>query len=402
MTIQSVAMLKNQWYAVEFVHLVGDTPHKVQIMGQDLVLYRTSRGDLVAHNDLCVHRGGALSGGSVHGDCIRCPYHGWEFGPDGACSKIPSNAPSVPIPKKARTDSYPVVERYGFVFVFLGDAPEHERPPVPPIETLEPTAKAQAEGYAVVHGEFTWNANFERVIENAVDIAHTPFVHAGSFGNPDKPEIEDFELVELRDYAGRLIGAQTTVLLDPPPASGMWKYLRKGKERPLVKTKTGLYFPNVSLLEVNLPLGQLKIFTAAVPIDEYTTVSKWTMLRTFFTGKWADKNSYGRTMKIFYEDQATVEGQRPELVPFDLSAELHVKSDSLQLAYRRWRGAQYDAGNGIEPHRIVTADDMRTRTVIPSPARRANPELANAWVLKEVASRMIESDRAKTRVGEQS
>ncbi len=167
----------------------------------------------------------------------------------------------MPIPKKARTDNYPVVGRDGFVFVFLGDAPEHERPPVPPIETLEPIAKAQAKGYAVVQGEFVWNANFE--------------------------------LVELRSDDGRLIGAQTTGKLDPPPASGMWKYLRKGKERPLVKTKTGLYFPNGSL------------------------------------------------------------------------------------------------------QRIVTADDMRTGTVIPSLARRANPELANAWVLKEVASRMIESDRAK-------
>ena len=89
-----------------------------------------------------------------------------------------------------------------------------------------------------------------------------------------------------------------------------------------------------------------------------------------------------RTIKIFLEDQPTVEGQRPELLPFDLSAELHVKSDSIQLAYRRRRQEQIDKGWGLEVLRSEEA--MRAAAVIPSPARAGDPELANAWVFPTV------------------
>ena len=73
----------------------------------------------------------ALSAGKLTGDRIACPYHGWQYEPDGACSRIPANPPGRGIPKKARVDSYPVREEYGLIWAFLGDLPEDERPPIP-------------------------------------------------------------------------------------------------------------------------------------------------------------------------------------------------------------------------------------------------------------------------------
>ncbi len=138
----------------------------------------------------------------------------------------------------------------------------------------------------------------------------------------------------------------------------------------------------MSLLIVRPPLGEIRIYTAAVPIDEHRTVSKFCMLRNFFMGKWADRDSIKRTMKIFFEDQPTVEGQRPDLVPFDLSAELHVKSDAIQLAYRRWRREYIEKGLGLA---TPTDDEARRRAaVIASPARAQNPEMASAWVFPAV------------------
>ena len=373
-------LIKNQWYAVEFGQWVTDQPVQARIHGHDLVLWRSPNGTVNAQSDLCVHRGGSLAGGSVVGDCVQCPYHGWRYGADGACVEIPANRSGLPIPKKARVDTYPCVERYGFVWVFLGDlAPEH-RPPVPELEGLEEHIEARAEGYRAVIGEFTWQANYDRVLENAVDIAHTPFVHSGSFGNKDQPEIQDFDLDETR-VNGHLASVTATVELEPPRPSGLWRFISK-KDRPPVSTSTGFYPPNVSMLIVRLPMGEIRIFTAAVPRDEHVTVSKFCMLRTFFTGGWADKNSYERTIKIFLEDQPTVEGQRPELLPFDLSAELHVKSDSIQLAYRRWRHEQIGKGWGLETPSDEEA--MRAAAVIPSPARSSDPEMANAWVFPTV------------------
>lgn len=373
-------LIKNQWYAVEFGQWVTDQPVLARVHGHDLVLWRSPNGTVNAQSDLCVHRGGSLAGGSVVGDCVQCPYHGWRYGADGACVEIPANRPDLPIPKKARIDTYPCIERYGFVWVFLGDLAPEDRPPVPELDGLEEHTEARAEGYRAIIGEFTWQANYDRVLENAVDIAHTPFVHSGSFGNKDQPEIQDFDLDETR-VNGHLASVTATVELEPPRPSGMWRFISK-KDRPPVSTSTGFYPPNVSMLIVRLPMGEIRIFTAAVPRDEHVTVSKFCMLRTFFTGGWADKNSYDRTIKIFLEDQPTVEGQRPELLPFDLSAELHVKSDSIQLAYRRWRQEQVDKGWALETPSDEEA--MRAAAVIPSPGRTGDPELANAWVFPAV------------------
>ena len=373
-------LIKNHWYAVEFGHEVADQPVLARVHGHDLVLWRSPNGMVNAQSDLCVHRGGSLAGGAVVGDCVQCPYHGWRYSTDGACVEIPANREGLPIPKKARIDTYPCVERYGFVWVFLGDLSAAERPPMPELDGLDEHTEARAEGYRPIFGDFTWQANYDRVLENAVDIAHTPFVHSGSFGNKEQPEIQEFDLDETRRN-GYLASVTATVELEPPRPSGMWRFISK-KDRPPVSTSTGFYPPNMSMLVVRLPLGEIRIFTAAVPRDEHVTVSKYCMLRTFFTGGWADKDSQRRTLKIFLEDQPTVEGQRPELLPFDLSAELHVKSDSIQLAYRRWRQEQIDKGWGLE----IPSDEeaMRAAAVIPSPSRANDPELANAWVFPAV------------------
>ena len=377
-------LIKNQWYAIELGAAVTGQPMKVPVHGHDLVLYRSSDGAVHAQSDLCVHRGGALSGGRVVDDCLECPYHGWRYDADGRCVRIPANRPDLPIPRKARIDTYPCVERQGFVWAFLGDAGESDRPPPPSLDGLDDAPEARREGYRAVSGTFEWRANYDRVLENAVDIAHTPFVHAGSFGNPDRPEIHEYE-IERRSDGDRLVSVLATVDLDPPAPRGMWAKAYKSKgERPPVRTTTGFYPPNMSMLVVRPPLGEIRLYTAAVPVDEHSTVSKFCMLRNFLTGKWADRDSVKRTLKIFREDRATVEGQRPELLPFDLSAELHVRSDSIQLAYRRWRQRCLDRGLGLPTP--SEAESRRQNAVIGSPARAADPELAGAWVFPTVAA----------------
>lgn len=71
-------------------------------------------------SDICVHRGDSLSAGNQVGDSVNCPYHGWLFGADGICTHIPAR-PHLRIPAKARIDAYPTLERYGWIWHFLGD-----------------------------------------------------------------------------------------------------------------------------------------------------------------------------------------------------------------------------------------------------------------------------------------
>lgn len=365
-------MFKNFWWPLEFSKDATTKPKRIRALGQDFVVYRTNSGKAQVMSDLCIHRGGALSDGWTKGECIVCPYHGWEYETSGACSRVPSNQPGVGIPKRARVDAYPTQEKYGFVWAFLGDLPEAERPPMPHFAAFDDPQ------YKIITGEFEWNANYERVCENALDAAHAAFVHGGVFGNPDEPEIEEFK-ADVDEYS---IGA--TLYLKPTPSKGLWSTVFAGKKEPVpVRTRLGFIMPCITLLEVDMPLGKLRLFDVNLPVDETTTITKWVSFRTFFKGNWADGNARKRVERIFEQDYVIVCGQRPELVPFDLNAELHVRADAAQLAYRKMRQRFIDKGWGIDAHRIQV-DRERKFTVIPSPARRESPELAHAWVMKEV------------------
>lgn len=364
-------MLKNFWYVVENSDQVGQTPRKVQILGLPLVVYRDVSGQPVVLSDTCPHRGGSLSGGWVENGCVRCPYHGWRFDKSGACIEIPANPKDSAVPKKARVDAYPTTERYGWVWAFLGDLPEAERPPLPPLpEFGQP-------GWKPLWGQFKWNAHYTRVVENGVDIAHTPFVHSNSFGNKDEPEIKDYPLEES-EYS---VGMSTT--LRPPKPKGLWGFLRRG-ERPDVKAATAIYMPNVTRLDVDLGSFHFIVLGAQTPIDEHTTLTRWVQLRNFFTGDWANGDSNRRMQAIFLEDQATVESQMPKVVPYDIGAELSVKSDAIQIAYRRMRKAAIDRGWAIDTDALRHDAQAGVVRCLPGPSR-SEDALKSAWVFQPVS-----------------
>jgi hypothetical protein len=186
-----------------------------------------------------------------------------------------------------------------------------------------------------------------------------------------------------------------SVVLNPPNSKGIWGMLNPNKtknlqERPPVPVSTTWWLPNMILLDVSTPMGALKIFDVNIPIDEETTLVKFVALRSFFKGKWADRDARRRVFKVLYEDQAIVDEVRPELLPFDLSAELHVKSDYNAVKYRRRRQELIEMGWSVEGNTIVGEGPARVEArVIPSPIRKEVPELASAWNFKEVRSRQI-------------
>lgn len=237
--------------------------------------------------------------------------------------------------------------------------------------------------FRAVTGEYLWHSNYERVLENGCDIAHTPFVHAGSFGNPDRPEVEEYTLDESDEWS-----AFATVSMHPPAAKGLWSKLyqdrrSRGRDRPPVVSTAGWMLPNLVKLHVRLPFGNMIIYDTNIPVDETTTLVKWVALRDFFTGSWADANTRKRVYRIFGQDAPVVDGTRPELLPADLGAELHLRSDLISVAYRRRRQELAAKGWMVGDGDRITGDvPERTSTVIASPSRREVPEFARAWEQK--------------------
>lgn len=331
-------MLKNFWYAVEFSKAITPSPRRLTLMGKAFWAYRCADGRCAVVRDLDLNTRRPLGPVRAEGDLL-VSADGARIPPDGGAYAL----------------AYPSHERYGWLWVFLGDLPDAERPPIPDLPYIE----APAGTYARVEGDFAWNVHYARALENGMDASHTPFVHGGSFGNPEEPEIEDYDVVQTTR------SGLATIHLKPTPAKGLWARMYSSQKRDtVVKTVVGYWMPNVSILEVHLPMGTLMIFNAHVPVDDMHTVSKYIGLRTFFKGGWADGNANQRVIKIFKQDQKVVEAQRPEILPFDIGAELHVKSDALQVAFRRDRREAFEKGWGLYP-RGRRQDDIE----IPSPYR---------------------------------
>lgn len=364
-------LLKNFWYVLAESAAVTNKPHKVRALGQDLVLFRrASDRAVVALSDLCVHRMASLSEGSMDGDCIRCPYHGWTYGADGSCVHIPANPSGTPVPRRARVDSYPVQEKYGWVWVFLGDAPEDARPPLPPFEQMGQP------GWRAVRGEFTWRAGYGRVVENAVDVAHTPFLHRNSFGNADNPIMPPYE-VEKGPHQ-----LKATVVLASPKPRGLSRLVMGGASTNTVLLS--VYMPNITILDSTFANGwRMRLMLSNLPLDEESTLTRFIQVRNFLTNPLADGFARRFSRQILREDQRAVESQRPRTVPYSPGSDLSTKSDALSLAYRRMLQSYAEMGWRLDVREAGRAYQEEERVLlIPSPGRRLR-EKDGAWVLDE-------------------
>ena len=368
-------MLTNLWYVAEWSATVKDKPVKARLLGQNFVLFRNKKGKVSCLSDICIHRGGSLSNGwTSDRDCVACPYHGWEFDGEGKVQFIPSRGEGADVPDRARIDAYPTQERNGMIWVFMGDLPESERYPIPPFPEFD-----DRENWRPVETEFTWNADVNRVVENGIDIAHTSFVHPG-FGHREMADKNHTVKIERGEYSGT-----SSCVLYPPPMkgnAGLMRFARKDKAETHVEPSFFLPGHCVRLhIKVNSWMEMI-IFDANTPVDENTTRSFVVQVRNFFKWGMFDGGSVKRTLKVFQEDAEIVEALSPHYLSDTLESEVSVEQDSFMGAWRKVlrvhseeKGWRIDT-SAMEP---LLKDKVFT---IPSPARRANPDLR--WALDTV------------------
>src|SRR5689334_2658457 len=114
--------LKASWYvaarSAEVKGGKGGQPLGRVLLNEPVVLFRREDGSAVALEDRCCHRQLPLSMGKVEGDALRCGYHGLKFDTSGKCVEIPGQDS---IPPQARVRAYPLVERYRWLWIWMGD-----------------------------------------------------------------------------------------------------------------------------------------------------------------------------------------------------------------------------------------------------------------------------------------
>lgn len=175
--------LKNAWYVA---HWSADVSHSLtsqRIHGCQIVFYRKADGSPVALEDACPHRKLPLSDGKLTGDAVECGYHGLTFDGTGHCVAAPTQPDK--IPTRARVHSYPVIDRYRLLWIWMGDPALANPDLIFPIENYDDPSWGLTDGGVMdVDCDYLW------VCDNLLDPSHVAWVHVTSFaggGTEDVP-----------------------------------------------------------------------------------------------------------------------------------------------------------------------------------------------------------------------
>lgn len=179
-------------------------PVRVRLLGEDLVAFRDTTGQVGLVGAYCPHRGAPIFFGRNEECGLRCVYHGWKFDAAGNCVDMPSEPPDSVFKTKVNIEAYPTWEAAGVVWAYLG--PRAEMPPMPDYEWLRAPATHQRVSKTLEH------ANYLQALEGGIDTAHSSFVHNNDLGDAARlKSIDTHPLLEVERtaYGFRYAGIRT-------------------------------------------------------------------------------------------------------------------------------------------------------------------------------------------------
>ncbi len=168
------ALMRRYWIPIL---LAGELPEndcppiRVKLLSERLLAWRDTKGHYALTDEFCAHRGVSLWFGRNEENGLRCPYHGWKYDWTGQCVEVPSEPEESGFCKRIRLQSYPLIERGGILWAYMG--PADLRPPLPAFEWAEVPA---ARRYLSKRLE---ECNYLQAMEGGIDSSHVSFLHSG-------------------------------------------------------------------------------------------------------------------------------------------------------------------------------------------------------------------------------
>jgi phenylpropionate dioxygenase-like ring-hydroxylating dioxygenase large terminal subunit len=311
--------LRGYWYVVAESDDIAGAPHAVRLLGDDVVIWRGPDGALVAAPDRCPHREAPLSLGLVDDGCLACCYHGWTFGAEGRCVRVPSAPEGVPVPPKSHLHTLHVLERYGLVWLCLGE----------PVAGIPEIAAENDPTYRRINsGVDTWRTSASRMTDNFMDISHFPYVHVGTFGIPDNQLVPKISMEQLDDdffgyryeaEVGNEAGSTSSGLA----AKVITRQMTTGFSLPFVVRSTIRYETGLDHL----------ILLCTSPIDDASSYFTFVIWRNDdFSVPAEEVIAFDRA--IGAEDKAMLE-RVPGVLPLDQTATVSVQADKPSVEWRR-------------------------------------------------------------------
>jgi phenylpropionate dioxygenase-like ring-hydroxylating dioxygenase large terminal subunit len=170
--------IRNEWYIAAWSdELGGDAPVARRICGDPVVLFRDAAGEAGALYDRCCHRGAPLRFGTVVERGLQCGYHGLIFDRGGRCVRVPGQDL---IAERTRVRSYPLVEKDGFLWIWMGDpaAADESR-------LIDYPYLGDRRRWPSRHTTYHIKANYMLMVDNLMDLTHLGYVHTSTIGgNP--------------------------------------------------------------------------------------------------------------------------------------------------------------------------------------------------------------------------
>jgi vanillate O-demethylase monooxygenase subunit len=318
-------ILARHWYPIALCREMGQTPVSATLLDEKLVIYR-SGNQIVVANDICPHRGVPLSMGSVDGESVICAYHGLRFGAGGRCHHVPAH-PDMHIPEKLHLRTYPVVERYGLVWTRLRPAATEDVDGTADTTIADMPHWDDEDFQQIVCPTIDIFGFAGRQIEGFLDVAHFGFVHTATFGDANNTIVPSY--VPKFNANGFEVEYRSSVGNYPIGVSDRGKpgfeWLRHFR----------MHLPFTATLTVHFPdEARLVIMNAASPVSAKVTRLFAPIARNF-DKQLPIQDVYDFNRRVFEEDKAIVEAQKPECLPLDPLLEAHIPADRSSIAYRR-------------------------------------------------------------------
>ena len=364
--------LRNAWYVAARASEVSDNLLSVRMLDDEIVLYRTPAGDPVALADACPHRKLPLSMGRIVGDRIECGYHGLVFDRSGHCARVPGGSKP---PPGARVRSYPVISRYGFLWVWMGDPDKANENRLVTVEHWDSPAWGRNMG-----GAMTVDCNYLFITDNLLDPSHVDWVHRSSFGNHSCAE----EPVASKVSAEGVVAERWLYDVEIPP---FYLPLIGFKGRCDRLQRYEVRFPSNAIIRAvfapsgtggeNRPLHEQALimdsYNFMTPIDPNRTRYFWFQMRNVLPGDENLSETMDRGIETaFAEDRAVLAAVQRGFLNHP-SQHIHLATDRAPLQFRRRIAQLLTAEN---PDSTVTDRLLSSRAEPPPHVRKGGPALA--------------------------
>jgi phthalate 4,5-dioxygenase oxygenase subunit len=285
-------LLRRYWQpAALSEELTGPRPVRpVKLFGRDLVLFRDCEGQLGLLDRDCPHRGADLAFGRLEDGGLRCLFHGWLFDRNGHCLQMPADPQGPQLCARVRQRSYPVVERNGIIFAYLGTG---EPPELPALDCFV----APESHVFAFKGHL--DCNWLQALEVGLDPAHASFLHRffedavaeENYGRQFRATSADSNMPMtrvLREFEQPAISVQSS---DTGLQIFALRDIGGGESHVRV---TNLVFPQAFVIPLS---AEITITQWHVPIDDRRCY--WYALFTSFTGP-VDKEEMRRQRLQLY------------------------------------------------------------------------------------------------------